>query len=391
MIRLRVTGITEPTGPALDQTGDREATGTTRHAQRDCEGGTAMGSMRGCALARGIRAALGGVALLLAFGQAAEARVVTVRWSHPSAANVGGFRVHYGTSSGNYTSTVNVGKPSPSGGVYTYDLTVGDTATVYVALTAYGSGYTDSQYSNEKTFAAPTPPPPTTPIAPPSGGIGTWSSDFQTSPTGTVVSGWLDTGADNSLTESDSLFSVLDVGGTRAFGTSSTLTNIHAHYVAGTSSQWTSYQLVGRMRVSDASAGIGVTAYSQYPSTDKYYRLRRLASDSFTIVPHGTTVSCTSDDTGVVPAVNAWYRFRFEVTSSSGSNAIRAKVWQEGSAEPGSWQASCTDSSGTRPTRGTVGVWSMGNGQKAWDDLAVYLLTPTTAPGPPPSPILIPE
>jgi hypothetical protein len=352
-----------------------------------------MGSMRARALGRGVRAVLGGAALLLALGHVAEARVINLRWSHPAPANVGGFRVHWGTSSGSYATTVNVGKPSPSGGVYTYDLTVGDSVTAYVVISAYGSGYTDSVYSNQKTFApatTPPPPPPTTPITAPSGSVKSWSTDFQTSATGTSVSGWYDTGAENSLSESDSLFAVSDYGGSRVFGTTSTATNIHSHYVSGTASQWSNYQLVGRMRINDASAGIGVTAYSQYPQADKYYRLRRYGSFAFEIVPHGTTVTCTSASTGVVPAVDTWYRFRFEVAAAGNTNAIRAKVWQEGTTEPGVWQASCTDASSSRPTAGKIGVWGMGNGQKVWDDLAVYTLTGSTPTGPPQPPILSP-
>jgi hypothetical protein len=357
-----------------------------------------MRSMRARALAGRGRVALATVAILCAFGQAAEARVVGLRWSHPDAADVDGFRVHYGTSPGSYTVTRDVGRPAPSGGVFSYGLTVADDATVYVAITAYGSGFTTSHPSNEKRFAAtttpPPPPPPTepSPFPVPSGSTTSWSQDFQSSAIGSYVPGWRDTGDDNSLGERDSLFGVIDLNGTRVFATSSELVNIHSHLASSGADLWSSYGFQGRMRISDPSGGIGVTVYSQYPRADVYYRLRRYDSRPFEVSPHGTSASCSPADTGVVPAAGAWYRFRFEVVSSSSSNTIRAKVWREGTAEPGSWQTSCTDSSSGRPTRGTVGVWSMRDGQKLWDDLTVYRLGGSSPPAAPPQPpILIPD
>ena len=377
-----------------------------------------MSAERVRALTGRARAALGVAVFLLAFSHAAEARVVTLLWSHPTPANVAGFNLHYGTSSGSYSTTVNIGKPAASGGVFTHDLTVGDTVTVYVALSAYGTGYTESFLSNQKTFSAPTAPPPTDPTPPPtdptppptdptpppttpstliplpSGTTSTWSQDFQTSATGTYVPGWRDTGADNSLTESDGLFSVFDLAGSRVFGTSSSLVNIHSHLASTGADQWSSYGLQGRMLITDAAGGIGVTAYSQYPNADVYYRLRRHDGQPFHVSPHpdGAAISCSPATTGVVPAANTWYRFRFEVASGSSSNTIRAKVWRNDVAEPGSWQTTCTDTRSDRPTGGTIGVWSMRSGQKAWDDLTVYRAggsTPSPT-APPMPPILLP-
>lgn len=364
-----------------------------------------MDRIRACAVrGRSMGVALGAAVLLMALGQAAEARVVNLRWSHPGAANVDGFRLHYGTSPGSYTTSVDIGRPASSGGVFSHDLAVGDTVTVHVVLSAYGGGFTESAFSNAKTFAAPTttsptaPTSPTSPLPPPPGGTAAWSQDFQSSSTGTFVSGWLDTGANNSLVESDALFRVLDLNGNRVMATDSALINIHSHYVASGADQWSSYGLQGRMHVTDAGAGIGVTAYSQYPAADIYYRLRRSSPGPFEISPHpdATPINCTPANTGVVPVANVWYRFRFEVLPVATGNSIRAKVWQEGATEPIGWQTSCVDANAGRPTRGTVGLWSMRSGQKAWDELTVYPLggasnPPATPPAsPPPPPLLLP-
>jgi hypothetical protein len=105
---------------------------------------------------------------LCSLGAAAQTRVETVRWYHTEPSEVVGYRVHHGSSSRGYTSSVDVGIPAKdSQGAYVHDLTVSAAATVYIAVTAY-SASEESPYSNEKVrTATSTPPPP--PPPPPSG------------------------------------------------------------------------------------------------------------------------------------------------------------------------------------------------------------------------------
>jgi hypothetical protein len=335
---------------------------------------------------RGVRCALGALVLVVAFGQTAEARVETLRWSQSSAANVDGFRVHYGTSPGSYTTTINVGRPSPSSGVFSYNLTVGDNATVYVALTAYGAGFLDSFHSNEKVLA----PSTTTPPPPPSAGT-IWSQDFQTSSTGSSVQGWLDTGADSSLSEDDSLFAVVGGSGNRVLSTSSSASNVHSHYLSSGADDWSNYEVRGRMRISDTRGGVGVTIYSQFPAADSYYRLRADNGGAFEMEPHpsGAAVPCSPATTGVVPDANTWYRFRLRATPVSGANSIQVKVWADGSSEPPAWQSTCTDSRGSRPQKGSTGVWHTSPGTSQWDDIEVLQLGGTSGDAPPAPPVLL--
>ncbi len=329
---------------------------------------------------------LGALVLVLAFGEAAEARVETLRWSHSAASNVDGFRVHYGTNPGSYTTTINVGKPTPSGGVFSYNLTVGDNATVYVALTAYGAGFLDSFHSNEKVLAPGTTTPPPPPVG------STWSQDFQTSATGTSVQGWLDTGADSSFSENDSLFALVDVSGNRVLSTSSSASNIHSHYLSSGADQWSNYEVRGRMRSSTTQGGVGVTIYSQFPVEDSYYRLRTFDGGAFEMSPHpnSASVSCTPATTGVVPVANTWYRFRLRVTPLAGANSIQAKVWPDGTSEPSPWQTTCTDTRSNRPSKGTIGVYHSGPGTSQWDDFSVVPLGGGASSAPPPPPVLLP-
>ena len=192
--------------------------------------------------------------------------------------------------------------------------------------------------------------------------------------------GWVDTAANNSMAVNDSLFEVMAVDGSQALGTASTTTNIHSHHVGG---PWTSsggYTLSGRLRMSDQSAGIGVTVLSDYNESDSYYRLRRFNSNgSFGLSPHGTSMTGGVTDSGVVPAADVWYEFKIEALDTGSRTEIRAKVWEQGTTEPVGWQIDAYDDSATRLTAGTVGVWSHSRGSKFWDDLTVEALA---VPGP---------
>jgi hypothetical protein len=199
------------------------------------------------------------------------------------------------------------------------------------------------------------------------------AEDFELYNPGDDPVDWLDTGADNSLLPAE-YFQVFDVTGNRALGTTVTLTNIHSHYVGPGSSNWAEYTFTGRMRMSDIAGGIGVTFLSDYPNSERYYRLRRgnfLGGKVYSISSHGTGIPAGTVLTGVDPVANVWYRFRIEVTDTGLRTEIRAKVWPEGDPEPASWQADCYDDSAIRLTTGTVGVWSMGRGAKYWDDFVV--------------------
>jgi hypothetical protein len=341
---------------------------------------------------------LGLAAALLLLPGVARARTETIRWTYSDPSRVTAFRIHLGASSGSYTSMLEVGKPTPSGGVYSVAVTVSDTQVVYSAVSAYNATQT-SPLSNERRLdppAAPPPPdpPPDPPPPPPDDpppGAATWSSTFDGYAAGDDPAGWVDTRANNSMSTDDSLFGVVTLGGDPAFSTASTDTNIHSHFVTSESVHWSAYEFSGRMRMSDPNGGIGVTALSQYPSQDAYYRLRRQQGSgvtAFHLAPHpdGKAVSCASASTGVTPSANQWYRFRLQVVAESGQTLVKAKVWAQGASEPGSWQIDCTDTAPDRLVEGEPGVWSMGPGAKYWDDLQVTALAGSGSGGPSPVP-----
>jgi hypothetical protein len=185
---------------------------------------------------------------------------------------------------------------------------------------------------------------------------------------------WLDTAANNSMAPDPALFRLFCVDGQPAFGTQATAVNIHSHWVGPDAADRDAYVYTGRMMLTDLNGGVGVTFFSDYPQSDRYYRLRRLANrPSFHIAPHldpdheliGDT------ETNVQPTANVWYQFRIEIRNGVDCTALRAKVWPAGGAVPSEWQIDCYDPDPARLTRGTHGVWSLGNGRRYWQDLTV--------------------
>jgi len=91
---------------------------------------------------------LGGVvSLWLVSLSVASAVNVTLAWDAESG--VAGYRLHYGTSSGSYTQTIDVGTNTLA---TVSNLTAGQ--TYYFAVTAYNSAGLQSQLSNEVSFNA---------------------------------------------------------------------------------------------------------------------------------------------------------------------------------------------------------------------------------------------
>ena len=185
---------------------------------------------------------------------------------------------------------------------------------------------------------------------------------------------FVETGANNSLIKDRTLFKIKKNG---VFYTESELVNIHAHYRANQASQFKNYTYTGMMRILESGGGVGVTFYSDYPKSDTYYRLRMFGGGSFHIAPHpdGEYTLEGSTDTGVIPDVELWQKFKIVVRTYRNRTRIRAKVWPKGAAEPANWQVDCIDRGENRIKKGKPGVWSMASGTKQWKKLKVSLLS----------------
>ena len=85
-------------------------------------------------------ALLGAAVLAFCGAPAALAGSATLRWTHPDATSVDGFRVHQSVAGGGFDLGVDVAKPSlDAGGVYTATVSVPDGVAVALRMSAYNS------------------------------------------------------------------------------------------------------------------------------------------------------------------------------------------------------------------------------------------------------------
>jgi len=92
------------------------------------------------------------------FPVALIAASIEVSWNANTEADLAGYKIHYGTQTGSYTSTLNAGKVTTTS---IDNLQTG--STYYLAITAYDNDANESGYSQEVSIAIPIPDttPPT--------------------------------------------------------------------------------------------------------------------------------------------------------------------------------------------------------------------------------------
>ena len=92
--------------------------------------------------------------------QISYAASINLEWDANSEEDLAGYKIYYGTSSGNYGTPISVGKISAS---ELSGLTEG--TTYYVAITAIDTSYNESEKSDEVNGVAQSPPSTTTSVA----------------------------------------------------------------------------------------------------------------------------------------------------------------------------------------------------------------------------------
>ncbi len=293
-----------------------------------------------------------------------------------------GVLVYIGTSADNLTQEIDLGfVPLGERDARWVDVTLDDQLDHYVAVATYidsTSGQLISEPSSPHHFPAVVPAPEP--------GTDSYFEDFESYALGSSPTDWLATGPSNSLVEDSSIFSIMQLAdGNRVYGTTSKQTNIHSHHITDGSASWQNYEFGGSFAVSESNANIGITLYSDYPNSDTYYRLRSYKGTSFKLNSHGSSyLKCEGiTDTGVPLEGNRWYHFRFRASNEASGTHLQAKVWGHDSVEPGAWQVDCMESQAIL-SAGQVGLWTMGSGEKVWDDL--YLVSTEASPLPLPQP-----
>ncbi|HUJ12186.1 MAG TPA: hypothetical protein VL284_00220, partial [Thermoanaerobaculia bacterium] len=122
----------------------------------------------------------------------------------------------------------------------------------------------------------------------------------------------------------------------------------------------------GRVLVTDAQSQFGLTLLSN--GARSYVIGWHDGMIDVQALGGGTLAGVTETNIAVEP--NRWYDFRVEADDSSGVTAIRARIWQDGSAEPQAFSINAADGDPQRLTSGNIGLWS-GGGDFFVDDLSV--------------------
>jgi hypothetical protein len=80
---------------------------------------------------------------------------ISLAWDANSESDLAGYKLYYGTASGVYSNSVDVGMATQSGGTVTYTLTGLTSGQIYyIVATAYDTSNNESGYSNEVNGAA---------------------------------------------------------------------------------------------------------------------------------------------------------------------------------------------------------------------------------------------
>lgn len=166
----------------------------------------------------------------------AGAGQITLTWDPNTQPDFAGYNVYYGTASGTYSTRLNVGN------VTSYTVTnLSDTATYFLAVTAYDTASNESDYSNEVYNL----------------GLDTTAPVIS----GTTASSITSTSAVITWTTSESSTSQIEYGTTTTYNLSTTIDNSlqtsHSVTLTGLSS-WTTYHY--RVKSQDASGNLATSS-----------------------------------------------------------------------------------------------------------------------------------
>ncbi len=126
------------------------------------------------------------LAVVCSLATHAKTQSVTLAWDSDSDPSVVGFNLHYGTSSGQYTQTLNIPTNTATTANVSQGLSYG--VTYFFALRAYNSSNVESPNSNEVSASIPVPTPtPTATPSPTSSPSPTPTASPTTTPTATPI------------------------------------------------------------------------------------------------------------------------------------------------------------------------------------------------------------
>ncbi|MEM7029992.1 MAG: neuraminidase-like domain-containing protein [Chloroflexota bacterium] len=190
---------------------------------------------------------------------------------------------------------------------------------------------------------------------------------------------WEQVGTRFYFEHSTNLFETGQIQGNIVYGSDSKLSKVmHSHLNTAKSLEWTNYEFTGRLYFTDPDSSHGVTFFSQDPKgKHEYYRISKSNSDpNFALTAYPPVRADLLDgrkDSGTEAKVNTWYQFKILVKSNpvTAETQIQANVWEQNKPEPTIYIIDATDKSEFRLTKGTIGIWASGDGEKYADTLVV--------------------
>jgi Viral BACON domain len=224
----------------------------------------------------------------------AEAAGVTIGWNACTASNVAGYKVYYGTASGNYAYYVDVGNTT------SYALTGLSTgATYYMAATAYDSSGNQSTDSNEVSYTVPSGSSCTYSINPPSYSASSSAITGNISVTTQSGCSWTATSGAPWMT--------INSGGS---GTGSGAVNVTVAANTSASSRTMASTIAGISFTLTQAAGSGSSGQTP-PSGTQAYTITASAGRGGSISPSGSV----SVNAGASKSFSITPRFGYSITS----------------------------------------------------------------------------
>ena len=227
--------------------------------------------------------------------------------------------------------------------------------------------------------------------------VTSYTDDFQSYGTQANPAGWVDTSVGNPKPTAAGLYKTWPdplVSGNVVYGTKQASGKPEGNNPRiGTFSTYTTksfssngrFEYRGRFLRTTANARVGLTFFSGYPETDRYYLLglwsqSGTATLTMQLFGFGGATPTGTVDSKFTPDVNKWYAFHILCDDVNGVTSVRARIWLDTNTEPTAWIIDATDNSAGRLTSGRIGIWGAVRGDAYYDDLVAKSPVDHTAP-----------
>ena len=137
----------------------------------------------------------------------------------------------------------------------------------------------------------------------------------------------------------------------------------------------TSFLVRGRLMSDTQGSEVGVEVLLGDPGVAAHhYRLFRNPDGHMELASIGDAAEACRDVTEFRVADEEWFEFEIEGQIRNGENQLQVSLWPSGEPPNPRPALTCEDTTASRPTRGTVGLWARGGGEASWANLILQTL-----------------